>query len=169
MCVIKAFCGLKGYKDQNSVFDVLNYAFQSPYYYGHLCGNLCDNPLNVASLADQFRSVVQIRPVMENKTWLHHFVLSVADADMSEGALNDLMRNVVAYFVKRHFQVAVVRHYSSKGLVYNPHLHVIVNHCNLKGSLFYGNDQSYVELKNYLVRVTHCKWKFVYASASDYE
>ena len=30
MCVIKAFCGLKGYKDQNSVYDVLNYAFRSP-------------------------------------------------------------------------------------------------------------------------------------------
>ena len=72
------------------------------------------------------------------------------------------MEQIKGYFKKRHFQVVVVRHYRSEDRFNNPHLHVIVNHCNLKGTLWYGNDVQYLELKDYLINATHYPWTYVY-------
>ena len=169
MGIIKAFGGLNGYKDEECVRDVLNYAIGSKFFYGLVSGNIEGDPGNVYAVSEQFKRIQDVRTDMEHKTKLHHFVLSVAEDDMSENAIGDLMRVVKDYFVKRNFQVVVIRHYASEGLVYNPHLHVIVNHCNLKGSLFYGNNRAYYDLKDYLNRATHRKWRFIYARESDYE
>ncbi|MDY3770344.1 MAG: relaxase/mobilization nuclease domain-containing protein [Lachnospiraceae bacterium] len=169
MGVIKAFGGLNRYKDADSVYDVLSYALGSKFFDGCVSGNIQGDPRNVGAVAEQFKIVQDSRPDTVHKTKLHHFALSVAEDQMSDPAIEDLMRVVKDYFAKRHFQVIVVKHYASEGLVFNPHLHVIVNHCNLKGELYYGNDQSFWQLKEYLERVTHHKWKFVYARESDYE
>ena len=169
MGIIKAFYGLNKYKDEESVYDVLSYAIGSLYFCEAITGNIQNNSGDIQAIAEQFKEVQSLRMDMDHKAKLHHFVLSVVADNMSDGAIRDLMRVVKDYFIKRRFQVIVVKHYASKGLIYNPHLHVIVNHCSLNGKLFYGNDQSYYELKNYLIRVTHHKWKFVYAQEKDYE
>ena len=40
MGIIKAFCGLNGYKDEECVRDVLNYAIGSKFFYELVSGNI---------------------------------------------------------------------------------------------------------------------------------
>ena len=79
------------------------------------------------------------------------------------------MEQIKSYFKKRHFQVVIVRHYRSEDRFNNQHLHVIVNHCNLKGTLWYGNDAQYLTLKDYLINATHYPWTYIYGKMEDYE
>lgn len=168
MCLIKSFNGLKGYKDWESVKDVLSYALNSQYCLGYVTGNIvASNDVN--SIISQFYQVDLMKPGMENKKKIHHFEVSFKDVDLSEEAVVNLMELIKNYFKKRHFQVVVVRHYRSKSQAYNPHLHVVVNHCNLKGNLWYGNDVQYIELRDYLERATHYPWRYVYGQMDDYE
>ena len=78
------------------------------------------------------------------------------------------MKNVRDYYVKAKFQVIVVFHSCSEDNPYNPHLHVVLNHCNLNQDLFYGTDKCYFNFKGYLERCTRLKWKFFWGKVDDY-
>lgn len=169
MCILKVFKGLNSYKDDNSILDVLNYLIRSKYYSGYVLGNLNVSTLNPEIIASEFRNVHDTRNDMEMKSKLHHFVLSLDDSGMSDRAIRSLMIDVRNYFTKAHFQVVVVYHSGSDDSRYNPHLHVVINHCNLRGNLYYGNDNCYIRLKDYLARCTHKQWRYIWASDSDYE
>jgi len=168
MCLIKSFEGMNGYKDWESVRDVISYAFNSRYYAGCIIGNIegYSDPDNIIS---QFYQVYSMRTDMANKKKIHHLVISYGDMDLSEGAVINLMEQIKSYFKKRHFQVVIVRHYRSEDRFNNQHLHVIVNHCNLKGTLWYGNDAQYLTLKDYLINATHYPWTYIYGKMEDYE
>ena len=51
MGIIKAFCGLNGYKDEECVRDVLNYAIGSKFFYGLVSGNIEGDPGNVYAVS----------------------------------------------------------------------------------------------------------------------
>ena len=170
MGIIKVFKGINGYKDSECIYTVLSYACNSEYCDDKIyTGNLEAREENVSDLVKQFEEIRIHTNYTENSVKLHHFALSVAEDGMSEAAIYDLMRNVMVYFRSMKFQVVVVKHYGSREKINNPHLHVIVNHCNLNGRLFYGSDSDYYRLKEYLIRVTHKSWKYIYASDSDYD
>lgn len=169
MGVIKVFKGINGYKDSESIYTVLGYACNSEFCDDKIyIGNLEAREGSVLNLAKEFEAVRVPSNYPEKSVKLHHFALSVAEDGMSEAAIYDLMRNVMVYFRNMKFQVVVVKHYGSREKINNPHLHVIVNHCNLNGRLFYGSDSDYYRLKEYLIRVTHKNWKYIYASECDY-
>ena len=169
MCILKVFKGLNSYKDDNSVLDVLMYLISSKYYAGYVLGNITETDFVPIRIAEEFSAVHATRNDMEMKSKLHHFVLSFGDAGMSDQAIESLMIDVKNYFIKAHFQVVVVYHTGSDDSRYNPHLHVVINHCNLRGNLYYGNDEGYFRLKDYLARCTHKQWRYIWASDNDYE
>ncbi len=168
MGLVKEFKGLHGYKDEGSIFDVLSYALGSPYADGYWLGNLNETS-DVRNLVEQFQIVESKRSDLQGKVKIHHFVLSVQDLDMRYEAVEDLGRVVKDYFRKQHFQAVVVLHRGSRKHPYQPHLHVIINHCNIYGDLFYGRNTDYANLLHYLEKVTHKKWSFIYAEESDYD
>lgn len=157
------------YKDNDSVLDVLMYLVNSKYYAGYVFGNIKETTYNPVSIANEFYKIHETRTDMETKAKLHHFVLSIGDANISEEFIKNLMIVVRNYFEKARFQVVVVYHSGSDDSRYNPHLHVVINHCNSNGNLYYGDDKGYCKLKDYLARCTHSNWKYIWASNSDYE
>lgn len=74
MCLIKSFEGMNGYKDWESVRDVISYAFNSRYYAGCITGNI-EGDSEPNKIISQYYQVYSMRTDMANKKKLHHLVI----------------------------------------------------------------------------------------------
>lgn len=151
MAVIKVLKGESEYRDENAIRDVVEYAVNSLYLDCYRCSGV----VNIAEpeyAINAFKYIQNYYGYTEG-VHLHHIVLGLREEE-EEIDISDLAGMVTDYFNMFHVQCIAAGHYRSGKRSYYPHLHVIINHIKLDGMKFYGDNDSYYRLADYLTQRT---------------
>lgn len=152
MAIIEVYNGYSEYRDENAIRDVINYAVDSQYRQDYRCYGIINIP--ETEYAVNAFEYIQKRYGYTEGVRLHHIVISPQEKELDMVDTSDLAKLVTDYFEMVDVQCIVAEHYGSAKNIYHPHLHVIINHIKLGGKKFYGDNQSYYALANYLMEKT---------------
>lgn len=152
MAVIEVYNGYSGYCDEGAIRDVVDYAVNSRYWQDYRCNGIINIP--EPEYAINAIEYIQRRYGYTDGVRLHHIVISPQEKELNVVEMSDLSKLVTDYFGMENVQCIAVAHYGSAKNIYHPHLHVIINHVKLDGKKFYGDNDSYYALANYLKKNT---------------
>lgn len=152
MAVIEIYKGFSEYCDESAIRDVVNYAVNSRYRQDYRCNGIINIPEPEYAI-NAFEYIQRGYSYTEGVR-LHHIVISPQEKELDVIEISDLSKLVTDYFGMVNAQCLVVKHYGSAKSIYHPHLHVIINHVKLDGKKFYGNNDSYYALADYLKKIT---------------